>query len=496
MDKHDNHSKTWSDADIRKYLNGELSPREMHDLERAALDDPFLADALEGLVTITPADTGLDHLRSRLAARIEKKEQRPQVVWFRRPALRAAAVVIALAGIGLTVYYSFSDRRRSQEKAEVVKISTAPVAPVQPPAPAATATADSVAKADTPLTAASSDYADADKPAGKTRHADADNPAGLTRHADADKPAGLARHAGVDRLDAAKKATGDKKEEKDLANRLPAAEREVELDKRRSSDADTVLQGAVAGVRIQAPAPSTAERAKALRPLPADQQVSSQQDFFNAAPATLAKQTLVFSGRVLDNNNRPLAGASVFLKNVPKTGTTTDAYGNFDFRFRPRDTTQQMTVALIGYKQTLVSLNTNALTNNVIHLEETKASLNEVVVTGFGAKRKETYAAAPSEAGSERLDTAWLKAVPVIGKPGYQQYLDSAKRSLKLDSTIFGTERISFQVDQKGQITEFKIEHSLSPAHDAALIQLITSGPAWQVLRGRKVRALVSLNFP
>jgi hypothetical protein len=176
--------------------------------------------------------------------------------------------------------------------------------------------------------------------------------------------------------------------------------------------------------------------------------------------------------------------------------TTTDATGYFNFRIRPRDTTQQMAVALVGYKQTLVSLNNNALTNNVIQLEQAKTSLNEVVVSGFGARRKETLAAAPSDASSGRLDTAWLKVAPTIGKLAYHQYLDTAKRSLKLDSTIMGTERISFDVDQKGQLTEFKIEHSLSPAHDAGLIQLITSGPAWQVIRGRKGRAVVSLDFP
>ena len=34
--------------DIEKYLKGELSPAERHRLEKLALDDPFLAEALEG----------------------------------------------------------------------------------------------------------------------------------------------------------------------------------------------------------------------------------------------------------------------------------------------------------------------------------------------------------------------------------------------------------------------------------------------------------------
>ena len=33
---------------ISQYLGGELDEAAMHELERQALDDPFLADALEG----------------------------------------------------------------------------------------------------------------------------------------------------------------------------------------------------------------------------------------------------------------------------------------------------------------------------------------------------------------------------------------------------------------------------------------------------------------
>ena len=38
-------------AQIKKYTSGQLDARAMHQLEREALDDPFLADALEGYQT-------------------------------------------------------------------------------------------------------------------------------------------------------------------------------------------------------------------------------------------------------------------------------------------------------------------------------------------------------------------------------------------------------------------------------------------------------------
>lgn len=45
---------------IAKYLKGELSPSEMHDLEMKALHDPFLADALEGAEKIRPEQFAQD----------------------------------------------------------------------------------------------------------------------------------------------------------------------------------------------------------------------------------------------------------------------------------------------------------------------------------------------------------------------------------------------------------------------------------------------------
>ncbi|MBT1686614.1 hypothetical protein [Dawidia soli] len=46
--------------DIERYLNGELSPAEMHALEKKALYDPFLADALEGAAQLAPAELSAD----------------------------------------------------------------------------------------------------------------------------------------------------------------------------------------------------------------------------------------------------------------------------------------------------------------------------------------------------------------------------------------------------------------------------------------------------
>ena len=203
---------------------------------------------------------------------------------------------------------------------------------------------------------------------------------------------------------------------------------------------------------------------------------------------------LSFSGRVLDLNNHPVAGAALLFKNG-NTGTVTDDKGQFNLYIPQKDTTRQLTVAMEGYEETQYALNTEDRHGNTIILRQSPARLDEVVVSGIGAKRKEYMAAPPSDA-PETLDSLWLNTAPAMGRIAYLNYLATARKTLPVDTTIHGTESISFQVDKKGALTEFKIERSLSPAHDAGLIRLITEGPPWKILHGRIARALVNVTFP
>jgi hypothetical protein len=163
----------------------------------------------------------------------------------------------------------------------------------------------------------------------------------------------------------------------------------------------------------------------------------------------------------------------------------------------PLDSTRQLTVSMIGYDRASLAVNTLStedVKGNVIHLRPSTTNLDEVVVVGYGMHRKATEVTAPSES-DEKLDTLWNIAAPVIGRQAYLQYLGVAKKKLGLDTTITGTETVSFIVSRTGPLSSFKIEQSLSPAHDAGIIRLITDGPPWHLLRGKKVRASVTVNF-
>ncbi|HNC12311.1 MAG TPA: hypothetical protein PLF59_11115, partial [Cyclobacteriaceae bacterium] len=75
--------------DIEKYLAGKLTSAEMHALEKKALSDPFLAEALEGAEQIDAADFAND-----IAALNEKLTKRKSGMWTWP--LRIAATLLLL----------------------------------------------------------------------------------------------------------------------------------------------------------------------------------------------------------------------------------------------------------------------------------------------------------------------------------------------------------------------------------------------------------------
>jgi hypothetical protein len=89
---------TYTAADIERYLAGKLSPAERHAMEKAALEDPFLADALEGYGYTNSPSADLASIRQRFAA--GQKRRRYALM----PALRVAAVLLLLAGGTWLVY--------------------------------------------------------------------------------------------------------------------------------------------------------------------------------------------------------------------------------------------------------------------------------------------------------------------------------------------------------------------------------------------------------
>ena len=116
-------------SDFARYHSGTMSPDEMHALEKAALEDPFLADALDGYAFSKKPEKELDEIR------IQLDEKRKQKRAFNIFALssgawwRIAAMFIVIAGAGYFFFFINSQKENSlsvkenfakKEKAEII----------------------------------------------------------------------------------------------------------------------------------------------------------------------------------------------------------------------------------------------------------------------------------------------------------------------------------------------------------------------------------------
>src|SRR4051812_27321315 len=103
MDQGENHI-IYTARDIQQYLDGKLGPSEMHAMEKAALDDPFLAEAMEGYSNMKEKEWG----SQLLSLRNDLSKKQPAKVVSLRPARRyapwkaAAAILILFSGVVVT----------------------------------------------------------------------------------------------------------------------------------------------------------------------------------------------------------------------------------------------------------------------------------------------------------------------------------------------------------------------------------------------------------
>ena len=123
---------SFSAADIERYYKGQMSPAERHALEAAALEDPFLADALEGYRHTPSPAADVHHLRERLESKLQRRKLAPR--FSQIPGwMKMAALFFLLAGSGWFLYQTGSFQNRGLAKAERAQKKQVPASPAEKP---------------------------------------------------------------------------------------------------------------------------------------------------------------------------------------------------------------------------------------------------------------------------------------------------------------------------------------------------------------------------
>ncbi|MFN7688952.1 MAG: hypothetical protein ACK5OP_14580, partial [Sphingobacteriales bacterium] len=149
--------------DIRRYLDGRMNAIEMHAMENAALEDPFLADAMEGL-EIAPVSAIQADMHT-LSKKLEQRVTPAKVVPMRRerPWTAIAAAAVILMGLTMTLLYTNPNplpptiakiEVPAREEASPIVQADSAVTPAPAPAPSSPATvkkqSQTIARVDAP----------------------------------------------------------------------------------------------------------------------------------------------------------------------------------------------------------------------------------------------------------------------------------------------------------------------------------------------------------
>ena len=120
--------KKYNVHDFARYHSGTMPSDEMHALEKAALEDPFLADALDGYAFSKNSQKELDEITIQLD---EKRKQKKAFNIFALSGAwwKIAAMFVVIAGAGYLFFFTNSQKENSlsvkedvakKEKAEIM----------------------------------------------------------------------------------------------------------------------------------------------------------------------------------------------------------------------------------------------------------------------------------------------------------------------------------------------------------------------------------------
>jgi TonB family protein len=428
------------EEDIKRYHAGEMTPQEQHELEKKALSDPFLFEALEGTESISETELtndlkeidlkinsrateqqsfGLAGSASKKAARAETvaKEKiilksQPKWLW----PLRIAASILLL----IAVYFSI-----------------------------------------TPLFEKEDQQLAQQKPMVREKSQEKENKISDTTSHQTDQLAAVSESKPVVIENKKSKSTEviDSQKIKDKQETSPAfAAAPVQKDPK--SETEIAADEEVAKIILESPAVVVTEEKQAEL-----KKESSQVSRSKVASGFISNQKII-KGKVLSaDDGTPLPGVNIVIKGTT-TGTVTDMQGNYQIISELQNPT--LVYSFIGLQTEEVNVANQSELN--VDLQTDISQLSEVVVTGYS----------PVKSDLDREPVIKL-AEPEGGRRAYDKYL---KNSLQypqqaLDNKIKGRVTIQFTVSTDGSLSDFSVFKGLGYGCDEEVIRMVKEGPKW-----------------
>ncbi len=424
--------------DIDKYLSGQLTPAQMNALEKKALNDPFLADALQGLGSIEPDQLQADihDIKGRLARQTRK--ELASWKWISR--IAAALIIVAVATF---VVIFLSDRQGDNGNLALNKNESQ--APEQQSPPIAATPADTISPAQTEVPE------EKKEPVGPPIAA---KPEADTRSR-SEQPAAKAP-VEQDRLADAEVAEDMDDIDAKISEALSEENRTANAAGQQSIPSESALEA-------QKKQELFRDRAETERDSEKRKSVSGARVKESAASYNVARK--IVRGRVTySEDGTGLPGVNILVKGSNE-GVVTDAKGNYQISVEGQPTLQ---FSFIGFSTTEVPATSDELN---VSMSPDISELSEVVVVGYS----DDVGFLPS------TPTVMELAAPEGGRRMYKQYLEQNLQypQLALENKVEGKVTVQFTIDMMGQMTDFRVIKGLGFGCEEEVIRLIKQGPKW-----------------
>ncbi len=459
-----NNEKIYTAADFASYYAGNMPAQDMHALEKAALEDPFLSDALDGYAYANTAVADTVSLNEKLAIK-EKAEAKVLSFSSNKTWLRAAASIAIVFGLGY-LFYSVNKKddlqplAKNELKQEVIADSII------------VDTSKSIS-ADESITERQTVISQ------NSTAAKAKNNFDITRIQQQDNiPAIIPQESAAPAIP---------------NNETAIADKEIDKSLRRDANTDALEKQAVNKDLNQN-----------------NQSQSNALNYYN------------YSGVVQKPSGGPMQNANIIFNN---TVTQTDKNGRFNFK--ATDSNINASIAAVGFIKQDIVLNTNTTpvfkldkesnlqevvvtgygnskrkkeqSADVVAISKAELNKNKDIDLEKGLAGKVSGMQVKKESDDYALrDSIFLKKLSIDAERERATFNNYVLQNMKPQfdekgNQIKGKVVLSFTINKKGKPTKVKVEQSLTLACDQQAIKLLENAPKWSIKKG--MREMVTVNF-
>lgn len=422
----------WLDIDVLEdYLDGKLDAKGMHFIERQALDDPFVAEALEGLRQSPKRKQTLSILQKQLYDRVSQKPVKRKMWGITTQRLSiAATATVAFIAVSILFFMRETNRKNAEiasrkSKGTIVNLdSSNAIASAKP--------VDTSVKADEISKSALIDKAITDAKTGD-----------LAKNT---KTAPVIKNAEV-----------------------------AEAKSARIAQYSTFNKAKTASVAMQR------------------MEVSTMNEVVVSAAPTGSGNGLIYSGNVVSQSGQPVQGAVVKLENS-KAVTATNAAGFFVLPVDSVDKNKEILIKAQGFDDKAIATSPDAI-RMALTGDKSLNEIALITGSNGRKKETITPQKIVLKAVENLDKTKGEITQPVpVSTINYEQYLESNNKLYNPKGPAQYVV-LSFKVKKNGRPTSISVIKSLNKKADTEAKRLIESGPDWVLPKNGNDLVEMSVRF-